>query len=45
MNRELRRLAEREEQRERDRRGRGQTRRARHRVNIIRFLSEVRTEL
>lgn len=45
MNRELRRLAEREEQRERDRRARGHTRRARHRVNIIQFLSEVRTEL
>jgi len=45
MNRELRRLAEREEQRERDRRTRGQARRGRHRVNIIQFFSEVRTEL
>jgi preprotein translocase subunit SecE len=45
MNRELRRLAEREEQRERDRRARGQTRRAGRRVNIVQFLSEVRTEL
>ena len=45
MNRELRRLAEREEQRDRDRRSRGQTRRARKRVGIIQFFSEVRTEL
>ncbi len=46
MNRELRRLAEREEQRERDRRAqRPGKRRARHRVNIVQFLSEVRTEL
>jgi preprotein translocase subunit SecE len=45
MNRELRRLAEREEQRDRDRRGRGVTRRTRRRVNPIQFLSEVRTEL
>jgi preprotein translocase subunit SecE len=45
MNRELRRLAEREEQRERDRRAKGPAKRARHRVNIVQFLSEVRTEL
>lgn len=45
MNRELRRLAEREEQRERDRRTRGRARRTRRRINIIQFLSEVRTEL
>jgi preprotein translocase subunit SecE len=45
VNRELRRLAEREEQRERDRRARGQVRRARRRVNLIQFFSEVRTEL
>lgn len=45
MNRELRRLAEREEQRDRDRRARGVTRRTRKRVNPIHFLSEVRTEL
>lgn len=45
MNRELRRLTEREEQRERDRRTRGGPRRTRKRVNIIQFLSEVRTEL
>jgi preprotein translocase subunit SecE len=45
MNRELRRLAEREEQRDRDRRAKGQTRRTRHRVGILQFLSEVRTEL
>lgn len=45
MNRELRRLAEREEQRDRDRRARGVTRRTRKRTNPIQFLSEVRTEL
>ena len=45
MNRELRRLAEREEQRERDRRAKGPAKRARRRVNIVQFLSEVRTEL
>lgn len=45
MNRELRRLAEREEQRDRDRRARGVARRGRKRVNPIQFLSEVRTEL
>ena len=45
MNRELRRLAEREEQRERDRRAKGPAKRARRRVNIIQFFSEVRTEL
>ena len=45
MNRELRRLAEREEQRDRDRRARGVTRRTRKHVNPIQFLSEVRTEL
>ena len=45
MNRELRRLAEREEQRERDRRAKGPAKRSRRRVNIVQFLSEVRTEL
>jgi preprotein translocase subunit SecE len=45
MNRELRRLSEREEQRDRDRRARGATRRPRKRVSILQFLSEVRTEL
>ena len=45
MNRELRRLAEREEQRDRDRRARRRVRRAGRRVNIIQFFSEVRTEL
>lgn len=45
MNRELRRLAEREEQRDRDRRARGVTRRTRKHTNPIQFLSEVRTEL
>ena len=45
MNRELRRLAEREEQRDRDRRARGAARRTRKRVSPIQFLSEVRTEL
>jgi len=45
MNRELRRLAEREEQRERDRRAKGPSRRKRNRVGFIQFLSEVRTEL
>ena len=45
MNRELRRLAEREEQRERDRRAKGPSRRRRNRVGIVQFLSEVRTEL
>jgi preprotein translocase subunit SecE len=45
MNREMRRLSEREEQRDRDRRARGVARRGHRRVNPIQFLSEVRTEL
>jgi len=45
MNRELRRLSEREEQRDRDRRARGPARRSRRRVKPLQFLSEVRTEL
>jgi preprotein translocase subunit SecE len=45
MNRELRRLAEREEQRERERRAKGPSRRARARVGLLQFFSEVRTEL
>lgn len=45
MNRELRRLSEREEQRDRDRRARGPARRSRKRISPLRFLSEVRTEL
>jgi preprotein translocase subunit SecE len=44
MNRELRRLQEKEEKRTRDRR-RGQQQRRRDRVGIRQFLSEVRTEL
>ena len=45
MNRELRRLSEREEQRDRDRRARGPARRSRRRISPLQFLSEVRTEL
>ena len=45
MNREMRRLAEREEQRDRDRRAKGSSRRGSHRVGIRQFFSEVRTEL
>ena len=46
MNRELRRLQEKEEKRARDRRSKGQaTRPKRERVGIRQFLSEVRTEL
>ncbi|HSQ37337.1 MAG TPA: preprotein translocase subunit SecE [Acidimicrobiia bacterium] len=45
MNRELRRLSEREEQRDRDRRARGPARRSRKRIKPLQFLSEVRTEL
>ena len=46
MNRELRRLQEKEEKRARDRRSKGQaTRPKRKRVGIRQFLSEVRTEL
>ncbi|MBU1227389.1 MAG: preprotein translocase subunit SecE [Actinobacteria bacterium] len=46
MNRELRRLQEKEEQRARERRSKGQaTRPKRKRVGIRQFLSEVRTEL
>ena len=46
MNRELRRLQEKEEKRLRERRAGGQTRRPkRERVGFRQFLSEVRTEL
>ena len=45
MNRELRRLQEKEEERARDRRAKGQTRRRKERVGIRQFVSEVRTEL
>ena len=46
MNRELRRLQEKEEKRARDRRAKGQASRPkRERVGIRQFLSEVRTEL
>ena len=45
MNRELRRLQEKEEKRARDRRAKGQTRRRKERVGIRQFVSEVRTEL
>ena len=46
MNRELRRLQEKEEKRARDRRSKGQAARPkRQRVGIRQFLSEVRTEL
>ena len=45
MNRELRRLQAKEEQRARDRRQRAQPRRKRQRVGFRQFLSEVRTEL
>jgi preprotein translocase subunit SecE len=44
MNRELRRLQEKEEKRARDRR-RGQPQRRKDRVGFRQFLSEVRTEL
>jgi len=44
MNRELRRLQEKEEKRARDRR-RGQQQRRKDRVGFRQFLSEVRTEL
>jgi preprotein translocase subunit SecE len=46
MNRELRRLQEKEEKRARDRRGaQAQARRNRERVGLRQFVSEVRTEL
>jgi len=46
MNRELRRLQEKEEERARDRRGaKTQARRKRERVGLRQFVSEVRTEL
>jgi preprotein translocase subunit SecE len=45
MNRELRRLQEKEEKRARDRRGRGAQQRKKERVGIRQFFSEVRTEL
>jgi preprotein translocase subunit SecE len=45
MNRELRRLQEKEEKRSRDRRGRGAQQRRRERVGIRQFFGEVRTEL
>ena len=46
MNRELRRLQEKEEKRARDRRAKGQAARAkRERTGLRQFLSEVRTEL
>ena len=46
MNRELRRLQEKEEKRARDRRdGAAQARRRKERVGIRQFFSEVRTEL
>ncbi|MCH7584897.1 MAG: preprotein translocase subunit SecE [Acidobacteria bacterium] len=46
MNRELRRLQEKEEKRARDRRGaKTQARRNRERVGLRQFVSEVRTEL
>jgi preprotein translocase subunit SecE len=45
MNRELRRLQQKEEQRARDRRQRAQPRRKKQRVGIRQFFSEVRTEL
>jgi preprotein translocase subunit SecE len=45
VNRELRRLQAKEEQRARERRQRAQPRRKRQRVGIGQFLSEVRTEL
>jgi preprotein translocase subunit SecE len=46
MNRELRRLQEKEEKRQRDRRAGGQARRPkRERVGFRQFFSEVRTEL
>ena len=46
MNRELRRLQEKEEKRARDRRSKGQaTRPKRERVGLRQFFSEVRTEL
>ena len=45
MNRELRRLQAKEEQRARERRQRAQPRRKRQRVGLRQFLSEVRTEL
>jgi preprotein translocase subunit SecE len=45
VNRELRRLQAKEEQRARERRQRAQPRRKRQRVGVRQFLSEVRTEL
>jgi len=45
VNRELRRLQAKEEQRARERRQRAQPRRKRQRVGLRQFLSEVRTEL
>jgi preprotein translocase subunit SecE len=46
MNRELRRLQEKEEKRARDRRARGQAARPkRERAGLVQFFSEVRTEL
>jgi preprotein translocase subunit SecE len=45
MNRELRRLQEKEEKRQRDRRKGVQTRRRRQRVGIRQYFNEVRTEL
>ncbi len=46
MNRELRRLQEKEEKRARERRGaQAQARRNRERVGILQFISEVRVEL
>jgi preprotein translocase subunit SecE len=46
MNRELRRLQEKEEKRARERRSKGQANRPkRQRVGVRQFLSEVRTEL
>ncbi len=46
MNRELRRLQEKDEKRARERRGaQAQARRRRERVGIRQFISEVRTEL
>lgn len=45
MNRELRRLQEKEEKRQRERRKGVQTRRRRQRVGIRQYFNEVRTEL
>jgi len=45
MNRELRRLQEKEEKRQRDRRKGVQTRRRRQRIGIRQYFNEVRTEL